>query len=74
MNERMPAEIDIAYSDEPDVDFARGMIPHHTSATGWRRSCSSMARTLRCARWRSIIADQEREIAVLRDWLAARGP
>ena len=31
-NTKMHRDMDIAYSGDPDVDFVRGMIPHHQGA------------------------------------------
>lgn len=68
---RMHADMAIALTGDADVDFARGMIPHHQGAI-------DMAQTLLehgsdpalLALAREIIANQEAEIAFLEAWLA----
>jgi len=59
---------------DPDVAFVLGMIPHHQGAIDMARvqlqfGVDAETRTLS----QHIIADQEREIAEMRHWLAARG-
>lgn len=73
-NDRMHKDMDIAYSGDADVDFVRGMIPHHQGAIDMARVVLEHGKdpdTLKLAR--QIIADQEREIAEMRAWLAKRG-
>jgi uncharacterized protein (DUF305 family) len=64
----------MAYSGYPDVDFARGMIPHHQGAIdmaevelryGKDPQLRGMAK--------DIIAAQQKEIATMKEWLAAHG-
>lgn len=73
-NARMHADMDIAYTGDADVDFLRGMIPHHQGAVemaeivleyGTDPEVRALAET--------IIAAQNDEIAFMRGWLAARG-
>jgi uncharacterized protein (DUF305 family) len=74
MNRMHEAMSTMAYSGDADVDFARGMIPHHVAAIDMARivlehGADPMIRELALA----IIAAQEREIAELEAWLAERG-
>ena len=73
-NARMHADMDIAYTGDADVDFLRGMIPHHQGAVEMaeivlEHGTDPEVRALAEA----IIAAQNDEIAFMRGWLATRG-
>ncbi|MFN3644167.1 MAG: DUF305 domain-containing protein [Gemmobacter sp.] len=73
-NDRMHAAMAIDFTGDADVDFIRGMIPHHEGAVDMARivlehGSDPAVRDLAQA----IIAAQESEIAWMKDWLAARG-
>ncbi len=69
---KMLRAMHMTYTGRTDVDFARGMIPHHQGAIDMARvqlehGTDPEMRALA----EKIIADQEREIAQLKAWLAA---
>jgi uncharacterized protein (DUF305 family) len=73
-SDRMHRDMAIELSGDPDVDVARGMIPHHQGAIDMARALLEYGQDpeLR-ALAEGIIAAQEQEIAFLRSWLAERG-
>jgi uncharacterized protein (DUF305 family) len=72
-SERMHRDMAIEFTGDPDVDFARGMIPHHQGAIEMARAVLEYGQDPEIrALAEAIIAAQEREIAVLRSWLEKR--
>ena len=73
-NARMHRGMDIAFTGDADVDFIRGMIPHHQGAVEMalivlEHGADPDVRRLAEA----IVAAQEAEIAWMTEWLVARG-
>ena len=72
-NDLMHKQMNIAYSGDADVDFIRGMIPHHQGAIDMARIQIAHGKDPAVRRIaEKIIADQQREIAEMKEWLARR--
>lgn len=73
-NQAMHEAMDLAFTDDADIDFARGMIGHHQGAIDMARVVLEHGRDpdLR-ALAEEVIEAQEAEIAFLRGWLAEQG-
>jgi len=73
-NDKMHKDMGIAFSGDADVDFARGMIPHHQGAIDMAKVVLAHGKDPELRKLaESVIADQEKEIAFMQDWLKKRG-
>ena len=73
-NAKMHRDMDIKYSGDADVDFVRGMIPHHRGAIDMAKVALASARDEQVRKWATdVIREQEREIAEMQAWLKKKG-
>lgn len=73
-NAKMHKDMDIAYSGDADADFVRGMIPHHQGAIDMAKVVLAHGKDPEIRKLaEAVIRDQEKEVAMMRDWLTKNG-
>jgi uncharacterized protein (DUF305 family) len=73
-NARMHAAMEIDYSGNPDVDFARSMIPHHKGAIDMANVMLQYGQDPELRQLaQEVIAAQQAEITFLTAWLERNG-
>ena len=74
-NDRMHAGMDIDYTGDADVDFVRGMIPHHLGAVDMAKVLLQYGKDPEIRQLANdIIAMQTAEIKQMQTWLDAHAP
>lgn len=73
-NMKMHSEMDITFTGDSDVDFARGMIAHHKGAVEMARVVLKYGKDPEMKKLaEDIVKAQETEIAFMQDWLKKKG-
>ncbi|MGL5733219.1 MAG: CopM family metallochaperone [Beijerinckiaceae bacterium] len=73
-NEKMHKDMAIKFSGDADVDFVKGMIPHHQGAIDMAKVVLAHGKDAQIRKLaEEIIKAQEIEIAMMRDWLKKKG-
>ena len=69
-HDKMMHDMTVKPSGNPDIDFARGMIPHHQGAIDMAKIQLEFGKDPEMrALAEKIISDQEKEITQLNEWL-----
>jgi uncharacterized protein (DUF305 family) len=70
-NLAMHSGMDIEYTGNPDVDFAKGMIPHHQGAIDMAKIVLQYGKDPEIRKLaEGVVTAQEGEITFMKDWLA----
>ena len=73
-NAKMHAAMDITFTGNADIDFVRGMIAHHQGAIDMAKVELEHGKDAELRKLaEEIIAAQEGEIRMMKDWLARNG-
>lgn len=74
INMKMHDAMNITYTGNADVDFVKGMIPHHQGAIDMAKTALAFGKDPEVKKLaEEIIKAQEGEIALMNEWLKRRG-
>ena len=74
INAKMHEAMNISFTGNTDVDFVKGMIPHHQGAIDMAKTVLAFGKDPEVKKLaEEIIKAQESEIAFLKAWLAKQG-
>ncbi len=67
---KMMKSMHVEFTGNPDVDFVRSMVPHHQGAIDMAKVELAHGKNPEMRKMaEKIIGDQEKEIAMMQDWL-----
>ncbi len=70
INQKMHDGMNIAFTGNADVDFVRGMIPHHQGAVDMAKTVLAFGKDPQIRKLaEAVIQAQESEIALMQEWL-----
>ena len=73
-NAKMHEGMNIRFTGDADVDFARGMIAHHQGAVDMAKILLTHGKDPEMRKLaEEVVRTQEAEIAFMKDWLAKKG-
>lgn len=71
---KMHQDMAMTYTGNPDVDFVKGMIPHHQAAVDMAKTVLAFGKDPDVKKMaEDVIKAQEAEIAWMKDWLKKHG-
>lgn len=74
VNEKMHRDMAIEFSGDADIDFVRGMVPHHQGAVDMAKIVIAFGKDPEIRKLaEEVVRTQEAEIAFMREWLKKRG-
>jgi hypothetical protein len=74
INMKMHNAMDIAFTGNADVDFVKGMIPHHAGAVDMAKTVLAFGKDPEVRKLaEEIVKAQESEIAFMQGWLKRNG-